>query len=103
MKALWRAAFITVLPFLLVGLQLNNTRSEGSTQPAWNPQAAAKYLDERSDNWLKWSGAARGQGTACVACHSTLSIGLARAALGTTLGEKVAGTVEMKLIDNVKK
>ncbi len=68
----------------------------------WQPTAAAKYLDERANRWLGWSGAARGQATACISCHTTLPYALARPALGGLLGETAAGPAEKKLIENVK-
>jgi hypothetical protein len=50
-------------------------------EPAWDPKAAAAYLDARADWWLGWSGAARGHGTACLSCHTAVPIALARPAL----------------------
>jgi squalene-hopene/tetraprenyl-beta-curcumene cyclase len=69
----------------------------------WSPQAAAKYLDGRADWWLNWSGAARGQGTACLSCHTSMPIALARPALGARLGETEAGAAEKRLFDGLKK
>ena len=69
----------------------------------WSPQAAARYLDERGEWWLAWSGAARGQGTACISCHTSLSIALARPALGELLGETEPSAAQKRLIDTVKK
>src|SRR4051812_33017146 len=71
--------------------------------PAWSPKAAATYLDGRAKEWLNWSGAARGQGTVCLSCHTAMPIALARAALAERLGEKTPGPVEKALLDNVKK
>ncbi|HMF18118.1 MAG TPA: prenyltransferase/squalene oxidase repeat-containing protein [Gemmataceae bacterium] len=71
---------------------------EDSPTLPWSPKAAAKYLDGRADWWLGWSGAARGQGTACLSCHTSVPFALARPALGEKLDEKTAGTVEKKLI-----
>jgi squalene-hopene/tetraprenyl-beta-curcumene cyclase len=66
-------------------------------------KAAAKYLDERANWWLHWPGAARGQGTACLSCHTTVPFGLARPALAGPLGETAPGPVEKKLIDRLRK
>jgi len=88
---------------LLAALAAREARSEDPAQPSWSPQAAASYLDGRAESWLKWPGAARGQGTACASCHSSTPIALARSALGEPLGEKRAGAIETKLIDNMKK
>ena len=78
------------------------SRSEPAV-PRWSPRAAARYLDGRAGWWLGWSGSARGQGTACLSCHTTMPFALARPALAARLGEKEAGAVETRLIDNLKK
>jgi len=88
---------------LLATLSAGEARSGDAVQPSWSPKAAASYLDGRADWWLKWSGAARGQGTACASCHTSTPIALARPALGAQLGEAAAGVIEKKLIDNMKK
>src|SRR5438128_10260309 len=91
------AALGLLLPALLAG------QTRGADSPSWSPKAAATYLDGRAEWWLTWSGAARGQGTSCLSCHTTMPFALARAALGEALGETAAGAVEKKLIDGVKK
>ena len=48
--------------------------------PAWNPRAAAAYLDGRADWWLAWPNAARDHDTACVSCHTALPYALGRPA-----------------------
>src|SRR5262245_29732994 len=72
-------------------------------EPAWNPKAAAKYLDERGEWWLGWGSSARGQGTSCISCHTALPVALARPALAKQLGETEPAAVEKKLIANVQK
>ena len=74
-----------------------------AAEPAWNPQEAGKYLDARGKWWLEWPSASRGQKTACISCHTTFPIAIARAALGKQLGEKTASDIEKWLIDNVTK
>jgi squalene-hopene/tetraprenyl-beta-curcumene cyclase len=76
--------------------------AQDAVKPAWSPSAAAKYLDERANRWVGWSSASRGQGTACISCHTTLPYALARPALGEALGETDPGPAEKKVIDNVK-
>ncbi len=88
---------------LLATLAWGEARSGDTARPSWSPRAAANYLDGRADWWLKWSGAARGQGTACASCHTSTPIALARPALGEQLGETAAGVIETRLIDNLKK
>ncbi len=87
---------------LLAALPVGQARGQ-EPQSTWSPAAAAKYLDGRAEAWLNWSGAARGQGTACVSCHTTLSFALARPALSKNLRETAVGTVEQRFLDNVRK
>src|SRR5262245_34501325 len=81
--------FVTLLP----GQALAAVRQR------WNAHAAAKYLDQRGDEWLNWSGAARGQGTACLSCHTAMPVALARPALAKQLGETAASEIEKKMIE----
>jgi squalene-hopene/tetraprenyl-beta-curcumene cyclase len=94
---------ITVGFVLLAAGPGGTARGGEAAETAWDPGAAAQYLDGRADWWLGWSGSARGQGTACLSCHTSMPIALARPALGARLGEKAPGTVEARLIDGVKK
>jgi squalene-hopene/tetraprenyl-beta-curcumene cyclase len=70
---------------------------------AWNPKAAAAYLDQRQDWWQKWPGAARDHGTFCVSCHTAATYALARPALRRTLGEAGPSAGERALTENVSK
>jgi squalene-hopene/tetraprenyl-beta-curcumene cyclase len=88
---------------LLAALHPGQACGGDAAQPTWDPKVTAKYLDERAEWWLGWSGASRGQGTTCISCHTGLPIALARPALGARLGESAPGAIEKKLIDNVKK
>jgi squalene-hopene/tetraprenyl-beta-curcumene cyclase len=87
----------------LVTIHVVSVRAEENEKKSWNPKATARYLDERADWWLQWSGSARGQGTACISCHTALPIALAQPALLRGFGETTAGGVEQRLVDNVKK
>jgi squalene-hopene/tetraprenyl-beta-curcumene cyclase len=103
MERLLRLAVMTVAFILLALLSVGKARAGDAAPPTWSPKTAAKYLDGRADWWLNWSGAARGQGTACLSCHTSMPFALARPALGMALGETAAGAVETRLIDNLKK
>lgn len=70
---------------------------------AWDPRAAAGYLDHRVEWWMQWPVAARDHGTFCVSCHTAVPYVLARASLRTPLGENAASPDERRLIDNVVK
>ena len=96
-------AFMIFGFFLLSTLTAGGARSDDATQPSWSPKAAANYLDGRAEWWLKWSGAARGQGTACaflshLDAHCSGSASPDRSTRGIC-----AGMVERRLIDNLKK
>ncbi len=97
-SGLWLLGFV-----LLGALSTNTARSEDAAAPSWSPKAAANYLDERTEWWLKWRGAARGQGTACASCHTSLPLALARSALSQPIGETAASAPENRLLDNMKK
>jgi squalene-hopene/tetraprenyl-beta-curcumene cyclase len=102
MKSDFRVAVIA-LAVLTMALRTTNARAEDAPPRSWSPQAAAKYLDGRGDWWLTWSGSSRGQGTACLSCHTSTPYALARPVLGKQLGETAAGTVEKKLIEALEK
>src|SRR2546421_10543173 len=71
--------------------------------PAWNPRAAAAYLDGRLDWWLTWPNAARDHDTACVSCHTALPYALARPALRSALSEHGTAAPERTMVSNVVK
>jgi hypothetical protein len=70
---------------------------------AWQPAAAARYLDARMTWWQNWPKAQRDHGTACVSCHTALPFALARPVLRRTLGESARGPVEQQMLDDVVK
>jgi squalene-hopene/tetraprenyl-beta-curcumene cyclase len=69
----------------------------------WNPKAAAAYLDRRAEWWMRWEGAARGNGTFCISCHTTLPYALSRASLRAALAQPAPSIDERKLLDDVTK
>src|SRR5262252_7291172 len=77
--------------------------ASGADAPAWNPHAAASYLDQRADWWTTWPGAARDHETFCVSCHTAAPYAVARPALRRALGENAPSTAEAKLAANVLK
>jgi hypothetical protein len=73
-------------------------------KPAWKPDAAAKYLDERATAWAKYRTAARGDGasrTTCVTCHTTFAYAIARPALRLVTGEAPTAQ-EQKILADVR-
>ena len=68
---------------------------------AWDPNAAAAYLDQRVEWWSGWETAARERGTFCVSCHTTGPYGLARPMLRPPGGASEASRSERALLDSV--
>jgi squalene-hopene/tetraprenyl-beta-curcumene cyclase len=77
MKLIVRVRLIGTALFLF-GM---GSRGLAEDAAGWNPQAAAKYLDQRAEEWLAFASAQRGQGnmqTTCISCHTLLPYALAR-------------------------
>jgi squalene-hopene/tetraprenyl-beta-curcumene cyclase len=68
---------------------------------AWNPKAAADYLDGRMTWWSTWKNAARDHDTFCVSCHTVAPYAVGRSALRAALGERETSPAERKMIANV--
>ena len=84
---------------LILGLSTAHAQSGGPG--AWDPDAAAAYLDQRVDWWSGWETAARERGTFCVSCHTTGPYGLARPMLRPAGGASEPTRYERKLLDSV--
>jgi squalene-hopene/tetraprenyl-beta-curcumene cyclase len=88
-----RPFFSSLVPAKCVGiasLALLAAVTPAAVAGDWSPQAAADYLDGRADWWLRWDAAARGNGTACLSCHTAVPFALGRSALGRRVGESEA-------------
>jgi len=70
---------------------------------AWDPVAAAAYLDQRIAWWMSWPNAARDHETACISCHTALPYALARPSLRPALGERGPVAHDAALVDGVRK
>ena len=77
------------------------TTRPGPPTPAWDPAAAATYLDQRQSWWESWSRSARDHGTVCLSCHTAVPYALARPGLRAALHENGVPSPERKLIDDV--
>lgn len=71
--------------------------------PAWSPQAAARYLDNRETWWQQWDHAKRDHETVCVSCHTQLPYALARPLLQHELKETAIPSVEPAMWDGITK
>jgi squalene-hopene/tetraprenyl-beta-curcumene cyclase len=87
----------------MAGLSSTPRSVAAAGSPAWNPKAAAAYLDQRQAWWSTWPNAARDHGTFCVSCHTALPYALARPALRQSLGESGPSAAETALVANVIK
>jgi squalene-hopene/tetraprenyl-beta-curcumene cyclase len=76
--------------------------SVASSDSAWDPKAAAAYLDRRMEYWISWKGATRDHGTFCVSCHTVVPYALARPALRVTLTDPIVAAPERQLMDDVR-
>ncbi len=74
-----------------------------SSASAWNPGAAAKYLDGRAAWWESWSGSQRDHGTVCISCHTMLPYALARPKLRTSLNDESTPAPEREMLQYLRK
>jgi hypothetical protein len=70
---------------------------------AWDPAAAAKYMDSRQVWWQEWPHAQKDHGTVCVSCHTQVPYALARPALRGQLGEHAVSDPERAMLDSILK
>jgi squalene-hopene/tetraprenyl-beta-curcumene cyclase len=70
--------------------------------PAWNPEKAAKYLDDRQQAWYEFPAAQQDQDTLCMSCHTTLPYALARLALGEVAPDTMNARTKV-MYDSVEK
>jgi squalene-hopene/tetraprenyl-beta-curcumene cyclase len=69
----------------------------------WNHRATRQYLDSRAAWWLDWSTAARGQGTSCASCHTTVPYALAVPSLARLPDGTQVPDVARRLLADVRK
>jgi hypothetical protein len=67
----------------------------------WNPQLAAKYLDDRQRDWFAWPQAQSKDGP-CVSCHTGMPYLLARPALRRLLHESQPTMYETGLLNRLR-
>ena len=67
----------------------------------WSPQAAARYLDGRQQQWFEWKPALSADGP-CVSCHTGMTYLLARPALRRVLKEDQPTVYERGLLDRLR-
>jgi squalene-hopene/tetraprenyl-beta-curcumene cyclase len=67
----------------------------------WSPEAAARYLDGRQQEWFAWKPAMSADGP-CVSCHTGMTYLLARPALRRRLKESQPTIYETGLLDRLR-
>jgi squalene-hopene/tetraprenyl-beta-curcumene cyclase len=102
MKTIFAIGAYGLAACLLAGFPPATTAADND--PAtWNRKAAAAYMDQRADWWMKWPNASRDHDTFCVSCHTIATYAIARPALRQALAELGPSPTEIKLLDNVTK
>lgn len=96
-------AVLAAILWIGVRVRASSAATRGTFRSSWSPAAAAGYLDYRAAWWQSWPSAQRGQGTACVSCHTTLPYALVRPALRQELGQTSLTSAEQALLDSVTK
>ena len=92
---LFMKRFVTLAGIL--ALSMPPLGAQQNQSAAWNPKAAASYIDNRLDWWIAWPKSARDHETFCVSCHTAVPFALARQHL------TIPSAPEAKLIANVTK
>ena len=74
-----------------------------TTPPAWDRQAAARYLDGREAAWQAWDRTHKDRATFCISCHTQATYGMARPVLRQDLGEAGQGRAEQVMLASIDK
>jgi squalene-hopene/tetraprenyl-beta-curcumene cyclase len=96
-----RLAIATAFAVLTVAVVVAQEARPSSGSHAWDPAAAAAYLDARMDLWFA-NGTKLKTGdtqTACVSCHAGLAYALSRPVLRRVMHVGAPSTQEARLID----
>jgi squalene-hopene/tetraprenyl-beta-curcumene cyclase len=96
--------FVAVGLFALLPLQARQGRASGSGEHAWEPAAAARYLDARMDLW--WQNAKTLKTAAseikCLSCHTAVPYALARPVLRKAQGVTALTVHETRILDTAR-
>jgi squalene-hopene/tetraprenyl-beta-curcumene cyclase len=68
----------------------------------WSQSATRQYLDSRTGWWLDWSHAARGRGTSCASCHTTVPYAIVLPSLAKLPGGPQVPDVARRLLAGVR-
>jgi len=96
-------ALTVVVTTLFIGLSARWAVSAEATfeRSGWNPEGAARYLDERMDAWFANAKKLQtGPGeTTCVSCHTTVPYALSRSVLRRAMHVTSATPQEVRLFE----
>jgi len=99
--AIWMASALVASAAPVPSQPVSQLSTMQDKAPAWDKQAAAKYLDDRMDLWFAKAKKLRtGQGsTSCVSCHTVVPYALARPVLRRAAGVSEPTPQESRLLD----
>jgi hypothetical protein len=92
---------------LCAGLALVAANQAFPDDPAWDPQAAERFLQDRQHAWLDFTAKRaeerhQPQNVACASCHTVLPGLMAETALARTLGSQGPSAFEVVLTDRIR-
>ena len=90
-----------ILALVVVTVAAGTVAAQRPPAPAWKPERAAAYLDQRMDTWFARGDKLRtGDGqTICVSCHTAIPYALARPGLRRTMHVSDPTPQETRLVD----
>jgi squalene-hopene/tetraprenyl-beta-curcumene cyclase len=92
---------LPLLLFLCTAFCLPAFSQESTPSHPWNPEAAAKYLEDRQTWWMNWPESSRDHQTFCVSCHTVVPYALARPRLTQLHNRTPPSATEKNLLENV--
>lgn len=105
LMSLRTGAFLVATGLFATAWSLSSTAAPAPAPgSAWDPAAAARYLDQRMDLWWTKAKTLRtGSGEAkCVSCHTAIPYALARPLLRIATGQADPTAHETRILDTVR-
>ncbi len=92
---------VTFVAWAAFRVHTSTRNADGAYRVAWNPAAAAQYLDAREAWWQNWRPAQLEQGTVCVSFHTVVPYAFVRPLLRRQLGETELTNTEQKMLSSI--
>ena len=86
---------------VMAAVVLLSVTSISAVQQEWSPEHAARYLDDRLQQWFAWKPAMSPEGP-CVSCHTGMTYLMARPALRRRLTEPQPTAYETGLLERLR-